>query len=122
LRTVGLGAATAGLLFILLASLGSVALTIPCLACIGVAIGIIVVNLMTELHVQAPEDQRAVLMGAAHAVGGSGLPIGMAVVGLILDGLHYSGATVANSTMAVLMACGALAIASAGYLARSPHA
>lgn len=122
LRTVGLAAAAAGGLFIVLAASGTAGLSIPCLLCTGIAIGIIVVNLMTELHVQAPEAQRAVLMGAAHAVGGSGLPIGMAVVGLLLDGLRYGGATVAASTMAVLAACGALAIASAFYLARAPHA
>jgi MFS transporter, DHA3 family, macrolide efflux protein len=122
LRTVGLAAATAGGLFIVLGSSRTIAVAIPNLVAIGLAIGIIVVNLMTELQVRAPEDQRAVVMGAAHAVGGSGLPIGMAVVGLLLDGLRLAGMVPVNSTFAVLGTCGVLALAAALYLARTADA
>ena len=55
------------------------------LAAIGAGIGLIVVTLMTELQIVAPEDQRASAMGAAQAVGDSSLPIGMALTGLVLD-------------------------------------
>jgi MFS family permease len=122
LRTVGFAAAGAGGLFIVLGSSRAVGLAIPSLVAIGIAIGVIVVNLMTELHVRAPEDQRAVVMGAAHAVGGSGLPIGMAVAGLFLDGLRLVGIAPVHSTFAVLSACGVLALAAAWYLARTADA
>jgi len=122
LRTVGFAAAAAGGLFIVLGSSRTIVWAIPNLVAIGVAIGIIVVNLMTELQVRAPEDQRAVVMGAAHAVGGSGLPIGMAVVGLLLDVLRLAGIAPVYSTCAVLSACGVLALAAAWYLAGTANA
>ena len=57
------------------------------LALIGAGIGIIVVTLMTELQLVAPEDRRGAAMGAAQAVGGASVPVGMGLTGLLLDAL-----------------------------------
>ncbi len=63
------------------------AISVVVLAAIGAGIGIIIVTLMTELQVVAPEAERAAAMGAAQAVGDSSVPIGMALSGLALDAL-----------------------------------
>ena len=57
------------------------------LIAIGTGIGVIIVTLMTELQIVAPEAERAAAMGAAQAVGDSSVPIGMALSGLALDAL-----------------------------------
>jgi len=75
------------LVFGSLAVVPSVPVAALALGGIGAGIGIIIVTLMTELQVVAPEAERAAAMGAAQAVGDSSIPIGMALSGLMLDAL-----------------------------------
>jgi MFS family permease len=78
---------------------------------IGIGIGLIIVNLMTELQLRSRDHERGAIMGVAHGVGGSSFPIGMALTGLALDGMHRleipytvsSRAILAVSAMAALL-------------------
>ncbi|MCP4470816.1 MAG: MFS transporter [Gammaproteobacteria bacterium] len=77
---------------------------------IGIGIGVIIVNLMTELQLSSPEQDRAGIMGAAQAIGGSSLPIGMALSGLLLDGLHFQGISYETAMQGILLASAALSV------------
>ena len=78
---------------------------------IGLGIGVIIVNLMTELQLQAPEDERGAIMGAAQAVGGASLPVGMALTGLIIDSLHSLGLGYAMIVRSMALVSGAACLA-----------
>lgn len=70
---------------------------------IGAGVSLVVVNVMTELQRVVPPETRGAAMGAAQALGGAGLPIGMGLVGPLLDspvaaGMDWSGA--ASATLA----------------------
>ena len=71
---------------------------------IGIGIGLIIVNLMTELQLRSPEHERGGIMGVAHGVGGSSFPIGMALTGLSLDGMHRMEIPYTVSSRAILAA------------------
>jgi MFS family permease len=89
---------------------------LPSLICIGIGIGVIIVNLMTELQLQAPQNQRAGIMGVAHAVGGSSLPIGMALTGIVIDILGSCGVTYGHAVQ-ILLGISAVCTVTAGIAA-----
>jgi sugar phosphate permease len=91
-----------GLLFGVAAMTSSIEIAWVVLLGIGIGIGMIIVNLMTELQLKSPETERGGIMGACHAVGGSSFPLGMALTGILLDTLHRQGIPYAESTRAVL--------------------
>jgi len=68
---------------------------------------------MAELQIIAPEAERAGIMGAAQAFGGSSLPIGMALTGLLYDALLSFALSPAGSIRVILAAAATLALASA---------
>ncbi len=86
--------ATGTLVGLLFAALGVVSGFIAAWAVlflIGLGIGVIIVNLMTELQLKAPIEERGSIMGAAQAVGGASLPLGMVLAGIIIDFLYAMG-------------------------------
>ena len=87
-RRIALMSAQVGLLFGVTAATGNAWVAWAALFGIGAGIGVIIVNLMTELQLKGDERDRGGIMGAAHAVGGASFPLGMALTGLLLDGLH----------------------------------
>jgi MFS transporter, DHA3 family, macrolide efflux protein len=114
--TVGLAV---GALFGATALARSYLLAWPLLLAIGVGIGIIVVNLMTELQIRSPEGERGGIMGAAEAVGGTTFPLGMALTGVLLDAMASQGLSYAASTRTVLgiSAAGCVVVAVAAIRA-----
>jgi len=111
----GVGLAV-GALFGATALARSFLLAWPLLLGIGVGIGIIIVNLMTELQIRSPEGERGGIMGAAEAIGGTSFPLGMALTGILLDGMSRQGLSHAASTRTILgisaTACVAVAVAA----------
>lgn len=116
-RRIGVWSALAGLLFALLGVSRHVAVAVPTLVGIGACIGVIVVNLITELQQRSPEERRGVTMGVAGAVGNSSMPIGMALFGLLFDGLRNAGLSGPTATCVLLLGCGALAVAAGVWIA-----
>lgn len=112
-RLIATAGGLVGLLFFALATSSSVALTAISLLGIGIGIGLVIVNLMTELQLVAPEAERGGVMGAAQAIGGSSLPLGMALSGLVLDGLTAHGLSYGAATRGVLAVAAGLAVAAA---------
>lgn len=100
-----------GSLFGILALAGSAWVAVPALIGIGAGIGFIVVNLITELQLRAPTDQRAATLGVAQAVGGSSLPVGMALTGCVLDALTRWGVGYSIAAPSVLAAAAVAACA-----------
>ena len=98
-----------GFLFIMLGLSGSIWITCAVLVCIGAAIGVIVINLITELQKSAPEHEIGRIMGAAQAVGGSSLPVGMALFGLALDLMRRFGDT-GTAASIIFISCGTAAL------------
>ena len=96
-----------GLLFLGLGAVSGFAAALTILVLIGTGIGVIVVNLMTELQLLAPEAERGGVMGAAHAVGGASLPLGMALTGVIIDSLQGLGLGQGAIVRAILLTAGA---------------
>lgn len=88
---------------------------------IGLGIGVIVVNLLTELQLSAPEAERGRTMGIAHAFGSASLPIGMALFGLLLDGMHAYGSSYEKIIPTILLACGVSAVLLGLALMRTPQ-
>ncbi len=87
------------------------------LVAIGIGIGLVVVNLITELQLSCDTDERAGVMGIAQAIGGSSLPLGMALTGILLDSLVAFGVGYAYSVASMLAVAGAMALmASASAL------
>ncbi len=109
-RLISLASLSVGGCFILTALVASFWPAWALLVCVGAGIGLIVVNLMTELQTAAPAAQRGGIMGAAHALGGSSLPIGMALTGLLLDGLHRLGMDYGLAARLVLAFSGTAAL------------
>lgn len=99
-----------GLLFGLLAASLNAWLSWIVLAGIGTGIGFIVVNLMTELQLNAEPAEMGGIMGAAHAVGGASLPLGMAATGLILSALNALSVPHAVSVRLLMAAAGSAAM------------
>ena len=94
LNLIALMSTLVGLLFLAVGAVASFGAAWTILVCLGAGVGVIVVNLMTELQLRSPEDQRGGIMGAAHAIGGCSLPLGMALTGILIDlavkgGLDY---------------------------------
>ncbi len=85
LRRAATFAFAVALAFGLLAALDSFVAAGLALVLIGAGIGVIIVTLMTELQTVTPEAERGAAMGAAQAVSGSSVPVGMALTGLALD-------------------------------------
>lgn len=112
-RLIATAGAIVGVLFFGLVASSSAILAAISLLGIGIGIGIIIVNLMTELQLSSPEADRAGIMGAAQAIGGSSLPIGMALSGLILDGLRTQGVSYEAATRGILAVSATLAIVAA---------
>ncbi|MCP4318196.1 MAG: MFS transporter [Hyphomicrobiales bacterium] len=112
-RRIGIAAGTVGLLFVLLASTSSIVAAVIALLGIGVGIGVVIVNLMTELQLVSPEAERGGIMGTAQAIGGSSFPIGMAMTGLLLDGLVQQGVSQSSALRAVIALAAAVAITAA---------
>ena len=81
---------------------------------IGVGIGVIIVNLMTELQLRAPEGERGAVMGAASAIGDTSFPVGMALTGLALEVLAGQGISHAASTRAILVTSAVVTVLVAG--------
>ena len=81
----------------------------PALFGIGAGIGLIVVNLMTELQIKSAPEERGGIMGSAHAVGGCTFPIGMAVTGILIDWMHGLGLDYDLSVRAILISAGIMA-------------
>jgi MFS family permease len=98
-----------GFLFVGIAANSSPYISWVLLLGIGVGIGLIIVNLMTELQLRSPEHERGGIMGVAHGAGGSSFPIGMALTGLLLDGMRGFEIPYTVSTRVILtvsaMAC-----------------
>jgi MFS family permease len=91
-----------GLLFAGVAATSSPPVAWLLLLGIGLGIGLIIVNLMTELQLRSPENERGGIMGVAHGAGGSSFPIGMALTGLLLDGMHRLEIPYTVSSRAIL--------------------
>ncbi len=109
-RLIAKAGALAGVFFFGVAYASSIATATMCLLGIGIGIGITIVNLMTELQLNSPEQDRAGIMGAAQAIGGSSLPIGMALSGLLLDGLHFQGVSYETAMRGILLASATLSV------------
>jgi hypothetical protein len=77
---------------------------------IGVGIGVIIVNLMTELQIRSPEGERGGIMGAAEAIGGTSFPLGMALTGILLDVMSGQGASYVASTRTILTVSAAVCV------------
>jgi MFS transporter, DHA3 family, macrolide efflux protein len=101
---VALVGAVVGALFGAAALCRSFLVAWPILLGIGIGIGIIIVHLMTELQTRAPGRDRAGIMGAAEAIGGTSFPLGMALTGILLDTMSGLGVSYATATRAVLAA------------------
>ena len=80
---------------------------------IGAGIGIIIVTLMTELQIVAPETERAAAMGAAQAVGNASVPVGMGLTGLLLDALMRLELAPDMPVRWIIAVAGLIAIAAA---------
>ncbi len=109
-RLIAKAGALVGGLFLGVAYSSSVIISSISLLGIGIGIGVIIVNLMTELQLSSPERDRAGIMGAAQAIGGSSLPIGMALSGLLLDGLHFQGISYETAMQGILLTSAALSV------------
>jgi len=114
---------TTGVAFVALAFAVDPVLVVPLLVLVGVGIGLVVVNVMTELQRVVPAETRGAAMGVAQAVGGAGLPIGMGLVGLVLDSLVASGMdwTRATTTTLALAGTAAFIAGSAASRAEARH-
>ena len=77
---------------------------------VGAGIGIIIVNLYTELQLAAPEKERGGIMGAAHAISDATFPLGMALTGLVIEALRHQQLSYAVSIRAILIVAGAISI------------
>jgi DHA3 family macrolide efflux protein-like MFS transporter len=108
---ITLAASLVGLLFLGLGAVSGFAAAVTILVLIGTGIGVIVVNLMTELQILAPETDRGGVMGAAHAVGGASLPLGMALTGVLIDSFHGLGLGHGTIVRGLLIAAGAGSLA-----------
>lgn len=95
-----------GVLFGVVALTESMWIALSVLTGIGIGIGVIIVNLTTELQLQTGEAERGGMMGAAQAVGGSSLPVGMAVTGILIDSLVLSGVSYGNAVLSLLAISG----------------
>lgn len=84
-RRIAIVALLVAIAFGSLSATSVIAIAMAALVVIGAGIGVIVINLITQLQMVTPDAERATAMGAAQAVGGSALPLGMAATGLILD-------------------------------------
>jgi len=80
------------------------------LVVIGTGIGLVVVNLITELQLSCATDERAGVMGIAQAIGGGSLPLGMALTGVLLDSLVALGVGYAYSVASILAVAGGMAL------------
>jgi len=85
---------------------------------IGISIGVIVVNLMTELQIQTKEGERGRVLGIAQAVAGVSWPIGMGLTGIIIDLLQNWFSLTFTLTL-VLTTCGLAAFLVGFSLFRS---
>jgi MFS family permease len=102
LRLIAAISLMVGLLFGVAAMTSAIEIAWVVLLGIGIGIGMIIVNLMTEVQLKSPKTERGGIMGACHAVGSSSFPLGMALTGILLDTLHRQGISYAISTRAVL--------------------
>ena len=102
-----------GLLFAGLALTTSIVAAALCLLGIGIGIGVVIVNLMTELQLAAPEGELGGVMGAAQAIGGSSLPLGMALTGLLHDGWLQLGASHMEAVRYILLIAAVVAMVAA---------
>ena len=109
-RLIAKAGALVGVLFFGVAYSSSTTLSSICLLGIGMGIGVIIVNLMTELQLKSPEQDRAGIMGAAQAIGGSSLPVGMALSGLLLDSLHFQGVSYEAAMQGILLTSAVLSV------------
>ncbi len=109
-KIIAFAAAFVGIMFCLAGLTRTLWLSLPALLSIGLGIGVIIVNLLTELQLSSPEEERGRTMGLAHAFGGSSFPLGMALFGLLLDGLHRLGLDYAVTISIILTVCGLSAI------------
>jgi MFS transporter, DHA3 family, macrolide efflux protein len=91
LGPVAAGGLAVGLLFAVLAFAPTVWAAVPALIGIGAGIGFIIVNVITALQAAAGAEERGVTMGAAQAVGGTTLPVGMALTGVLIDAAGAAG-------------------------------
>jgi MFS family permease len=115
-RFIALVSGVVGLLFAGVAATSIPAIAWLLLLGIGVGIGLIIVNLMTELQLRSPEHERGGIMGVAHGAGGSSFPIGMALTGLLLDGmvgLEIPYTVSSRAILAVSATCSVLVAATA---------
>ena len=114
-RTVALFSLGAGVLFSLAGLTGRAPVCGAALLGVGLCIGVIVVNLITEAQLAALPEKRGRVMGAVHGAGGCSLPLGMAFFGLALDGLHQWGLPYGRVVSGLLVFCGVGAAAAAVY-------
>lgn len=77
---------------------------------IGVSIGVIVVNLMTELQLGTNEGERGRVLGIAQAIAGVSWPTGMGLTGMLIDTMSR-WMTVSDSIILILLVCGIAALA-----------
>jgi len=110
---------TTGLAFIATAFVTDPVVVAPLLVLIGIGIGLVVVNVMTELQRVVPAETRGAAMGVAQAVGGAGLPIGMGLVGLVLDSLVARGMDWTRATATTLALAGAAALVAGSVAVRA---
>ncbi len=113
LRLIATAGGIVGVLFFGLVVATSALVTAISLLGIGLGIGVVIVNLMTELQLAAAEAERGGIMGAAQAIGGSSLPIGMGLRGLVLDGLFRYGVSYEAATRGILATAASLAVFAA---------
>lgn len=109
-RILAGASAAVGLLFAITAATSTPWVAWMALVGVGCGIGLIVVHLITELQVRARERDRGGIMGAAQAVGGSSLPVGMALTGILLDALSGLGMAYTTSVRGILATAAFLAI------------
>jgi MFS family permease len=112
-RRIALVSGAVGLLFAGLALTASIIAAALCLLGIGIGIGVVIVNLMTALQLAAPEGELGGVMGAAQAIGGSSLPLGMALTGLLHDGWLQLGASHMEAVRYILLIAAVVAMVAA---------
>ncbi len=105
-RLIAAASAMVGVFFLMTAMVASAVLAWLALLGVGIGIGIIIVNLYTELQIQAPEAERGGIMGAAQAVGNTTFPIGMALTGVAIEVMHRGGVAYGATVSGILVVAG----------------
>lgn len=105
-RLIAALSAMVGAFFLVTGLVASAVMAWIALFGVGLGIGVIVVNLYTELQLKAPETERGGIMGAAHAVGNTTFPVGMGLTGLAIEAMYRGGISYGASVRGILIVAG----------------